>query len=433
LAAYKSIALFLFIYFFANTVQLLSQSVLTIDEPITVAIDCNNNCDYAFIKQEIKFVNHVRLRQSADVYIYPTFMNTGAGGQQITLYFTGQNRFEGINDTLNYMTRANIPFDDYRKIMVKKITLGLVRYVNHSSTAEHLSLNFDAPVDTTSSLKKEIKDKWNYWVFETNANSWGYGETSFGGLGAYGSFSASRTSKMNKYRITVDGSYEDQWFLTEDDNGNTSREHFYRRNQGVELLYAKGINQHWTVGSYANYFSSIFTNIKSSFFIKPTVEYSIFPYVDANSKSLTLQYSLGVGANTYIDSTIYDKINEKLFQQSLTFAASFKQKWGSLNTSLTAAQYLHDFEKYSITLGGWLDWNVAKGLSVFVGGNAGLIRDRIALVKGDISNDDLLLRRRQLASGYQFYYTFGANYIFGSNNNNVVNPRMSRSTFNFSF
>lgn len=417
-----------FLLFWGIASSITAQDVLKVDGLINVAIDCNNGCDYDYLRQEIKFVNHVRVRQTADVFIYSTSISTGAAGEEISLYFIGQNMFNGIEDTLKYNTPANAPFDDVRSLMAKKIAQGLFRYAIHSNSVDFLSINYSKQDNKTPEV---VKDPWNYWIFEVNGNAWGYGESNFGGLGMYSSLSASKTTKMNKYRFTMDGSYNSQWFLSSDDNGEDVKERFNQQNYGFELLHAKGINDHWTIGSYANYFSSIFNNLKNSYSVRPTLEYSVFPYSEANSKALTLQYNIGAGYNNYNDTTIYNKINETVLFHSLSLATSLTQKWGSVNTALSASHYLHTPDKYSVTLGGWLNWNVAKGLSLSFGGNAGLIRDRITLVKGDVRSEDLLLRQRQLATGYEYFFSSGINYVFGSNNNNVVNARMRQSRFQF--
>jgi hypothetical protein len=52
-----------------------------------------------------------------------------------------------------------------------------------------------------------------------------------------------------------------------------------------------------------------------------------------------------------------------------------------------------------------------------------LTRDQIFLPKGGATSQEVLTRRRQLASGYNIYSYFGLNYRFGSKLNNFVNPR----------
>jgi hypothetical protein len=45
------------------------------------------------------------------------------------------------------------------------------------------------------------------------------------------------------------------------------------------------------------------------------------------------------------------------------------------------------------------------------------------LKKGDVPEEEVLLRLQQLATGYSYFMHFGVNYRFGSIFNNVVNPR----------
>jgi hypothetical protein len=51
------------------------------------------------------------------------------------------------------------------------------------------------------------------------------------------------------------------------------------------------------------------------------------------------------------------------------------------------------------------------------------IRNQISLPKGTASLEEVLLQRRQLETGYQFWGSFGVSYSFGSIYNNIVNPR----------
>ena len=57
----------------------------------------------------------------------------------------------------------------------------------------------------------------------------------------------------------------------------------------------------------------------------------------------------------------------------------------------------------------------------------GLTRDQVFLVKGNATPEEVLAKRRQLASGFNYYSSIGISYRFGSKLNNVVNPRFDRS------
>jgi hypothetical protein len=51
------------------------------------------------------------------------------------------------------------------------------------------------------------------------------------------------------------------------------------------------------------------------------------------------------------------------------------------------------------------------------------IRDQIYLRAGEATDEEILLRRRQLATGYRYRFSAGLSYTFGSIFNNVVNTR----------
>jgi hypothetical protein len=59
------------------------------------------------------------------------------------------------------------------------------------------------------------------------------------------------------------------------------------------------------------------------------------------------------------------------------------------------------------------------------------VRDQIGLPKGDATTEEVLLRLRQLATGYTYYLNFGFSYSFGSIFNSTVNPRFGRAAGSF--
>jgi hypothetical protein len=99
------------------------------------------------------------------------------------------------------------------------------------------------------------------------------------------------------------------------------------------------------------------------------------------------------------------------------------QKWGSINVSFGYSNYLHDWSKNNISLDGFIELRIAKGLTANFGGGASIIHDQLGLVKGGATTQEVLLRRKQLATQYQYFTMFGFTFTFGSIYNNVVNPR----------
>ena len=91
--------------------------------------------------------------------------------------------------------------------------------------------------------------------------------------------------------------------------------------------------------------------------------------------------------------------------------------------SVEMAQYLSQLDKYHITANGGLEVRILKGLSVAFSGEASRRRDQLSLRRGDATNEEILVRQRELATGYEYEFSFGITYSFGSIFNNVVNPR----------
>jgi hypothetical protein len=91
------------------------------------------------------------------------------------------------------------------------------------------------------------------------------------------------------------------------------------------------------------------------------------------------------------------------------------------------SNYLHDWSKNNLSASVALELRIAKGLSITLYGSASAIHDQLGLVKEDIPLDQILLQRKQLATQFQYFTSFGFTYTFGSIYNNVVNPRFGNS------
>ena len=138
---------------------------------------------------------------------------------------------------------------------------------------------------------------------------------------------------------------------------------------------------------------------------------------------LTFQYTVGHDIHHYREETIFGKMREQLFDHRGEVGLSLRQPWGSANASVSLSQYLNDLKKYSLGIDGGTNVRLFKGFSFNVFGEYSRTRDQIYLPKGTASTEDILLRQRQLFTGYQYFFNFGINYSFGSIFNNIVNPR----------
>ncbi len=90
---------------------------------------------------------------------------------------------------------------------------------------------------------------------------------------------------------------------------------------------------------------------------------------------------------------------------------------------MQASNYLDDFSKNRVELGGHINIRIVKGLSFSVFGEIARVRDQVSLAKGELSEADILLRLQEMETGYYYHGGIGISYTFGSIYNNIVNPR----------
>ena len=80
---------------------------------LKIFLNCDE-CDLAFMKQELPYLHYVRDRKLAEVQIIVTSQGTGSGGEQYSLQFLGLNEFEHMHDTLNFSLPPNYSNDEFR-------------------------------------------------------------------------------------------------------------------------------------------------------------------------------------------------------------------------------------------------------------------------------------------------------------------------------
>ncbi|MBN1107793.1 MAG: hypothetical protein JXA55_03450, partial [Bacteroidales bacterium] len=370
-----------------------------------------------FIRKEIPFVNYVRDIKDAGVYVISTSQGTGSGGREYTYFFVGQNKYAGMKDTLSFTSSPDETNELLRQKEVNTLKMGLMRYVAKTPLASHMKIFFNEPLSETVST-----DKWNSWVFRASLSGYLNGEKSYKASSLYGNISANRITENWKINLNARYNYSvDKFEIGEDiyTSQNNSK--------SFSSLIVKSINEHWSYGGSFSVSSSSYNNSQFSTSLLPGIEYDIFPYSESTRRQLRLLYQAGYSYMNYIDTTIYDKTREHLWLHTFTAAYEVIQKWGSVDISMGYSNYFHDWSKNNLSLNGYINMRIAKGLSVNFGGGASLIHDQLGLVKGGATTEEVLLRRRELATQFQYFTHFGLTYTFGSIYNNVVNPRFGGS------
>jgi hypothetical protein len=414
----KIIALVYLIFFFAINTNAQ-------DSRLKVFMDCQSGCDMNYIRTEINIVDFVLDRIAADVHVLITDQNTGSGGDKYQLIFFGQNSFKNLTDTIYFNNEANNTDFEERDLLLKYLKLGLTPYITKTDMARHVSIGMktDKLTDNTSKDSTTTKDPWNYWVFRANANGFASSDAVYKSSSLNGDFSASRITEELRVGFSVNGSKNKSVYEFEDDNGILQK--FTVRNDNYEASHhlIKSLDDHWSVGYEIKTGRNSFSNIKSQPMLRTGIEYNIFPYKQVNTKYFTFNYVLDIRHNVYFDTTLYDKTKETLASHTLGSKLTFKQKWGTAQFELQYRNFLHSWKYLNLEANASFDIRITGGLSVFLSTSAELIRDQLFLPKQGASSQDVLARRRQIATGYQVSTHFGISYRFGSNLNNFVNPR----------
>ncbi|HCC69549.1 MAG TPA: hypothetical protein DEQ09_00115 [Bacteroidales bacterium] len=385
---------------------------------VRVFIDCRR-CDMDYIRKEIPYINYVRDVKEAQVYILQTQLSTGSGGREYTFTYIGQEEYEGMNDTLVYHSTPDDTRNETRRGTTKILSMGLMRYVARTPLFEEVEINHLG----TSELN-EVIDKWDYWVFELELDPEFELEESLKSINLENSINVSRITDAMKYELNADMNFS----KTKYDYDDTT----YVRDRNswrIDNLLVFSLSQHWSAGFRTDLTSSTYRNLKSSFDLVPSVEYNIFPYSESTRKQLRMLYGIGYSYNNYIDTTIYNKTQEHLLEQTLDIAYRIQQKWGSINISLEASSFLHDFSKNMIELDGYVSIRIVKGLSFNLRGSVAKINNQITIPKGDLDEADILLELQELQTAYSIDGGFGLTYTFGSIYNNVVNPRFGSGRY----
>jgi hypothetical protein len=168
---------------------------------------------------------------------------------------------------------------------------------------------------------------------------------------------------------------------------------------------------------------SSFSNTHRAVTVASGLEYDVFPYRDAGTRSLTVQYMVGTSAYEYREVTIFDRLEERVPHHAINVSLGLRAPWGLVGAHSTLSQHLRARERHRMSLAASTDVNLFSGFAFNVTAGFDRFTDQISLRKGTASNEDILLRLRQLASDHSYSFTVGASYSFGSIFNTIVNPR----------
>lgn len=396
---------------------------------LKIFIDCNTTwCDVQYLRSEINIVDFVLDNVSADVHVLVTSQSTGVGGEQYQLIFFGQQHFQSLKDTLRFNVLPNATDFERRDLVLKYLKTGLIPFISKTGDAKYIQITLkvtDTPAAGT--VAKNQKDPWNAWVIRVSADGNVDGDANYTHKNYNWNLSANRITDKTKTGMSAGFSRNISGFKY-DDSGTTQKLVVDNRSWSINQYVVKSITRHWSWAYELKYTQNTFSNMRGRAFLRLAAEYNLFRYDEVNNKLFTISYGLTARRNHYYDTTIYDKTKELLYGHRATAYLSFTQKWGSSYVGVTYNNYFHNWKLFNLGFDIYSNVRVTGGLSFYVMAYGGLTRDQVFLLKGNATPEEVLARRRQLASGYNYVVSIGINYRFGSNLNNVVNPRFDKSS-----
>ena len=390
---------------------------LSRENALKVYIDCDY-CDQQYFKENFTLINYVRERKEADVHIIITSSETGSGGDKFTLQFIGRNSFSRLSDTLSFSLPSDYTDDEERSELLKHIQLGLVPYILKTPFANKINISFVSNEET-----KEEKDPWKNWVFEIYSRGYGQKEKSYSQMNINSGLSVDKVTKDIKIQFNLRNYYTESKYRLYDNDSLVYKNDVYTRGYSFNNLTTWSFGNHWGAGWFAGVRNSTYNNLNLKASITPAIEYNLFSYEEATHKQLRFLYSVGYVHTDYIDTTIYNTLHDRLFEQEFHVLFRYVAKWGSIDASASWENYLHDFNLYSIGAFLGTSIRIVKGLSFDFYGSIDIPRNQIGLRKAGTTPEEILTRQHEMQSNYSIWLNAGLSYTFGSIYNNVVNPR----------
>jgi hypothetical protein len=387
-----------------------------------VFLDCSK-CDFEYVQAEVAFVTFVTEPSAADVHVLVTSEPTGSTGTIFTLDFFGQGRFSSVNAVLRYVKRPVETDDELRKGLTGRLKLGLVRYAAETSAADQIDVLAASPVPRAA----PSRDPWNYWTFRSSIHGSFTDEQSNGSKTVGVTFSTDRTTDQWKLQLSIGNEYSSDTFrLTDQADVKKTRQTF-----AANGLLVKALGSRWATGVKMLAGNSTYLNQHLAVRFAPGIEYNVFPYSESTRRRLTLQYTAGPNRFQYATRTVFDRLQETQYDETLLTSLDLKQRWGSLSTAIEASHYFSNVRWYRLVAFGQADVRLFRGLSLTMTMTGARIHDQLYLPQGQVTDEDVLVRARQFATSHRLIALVGFSYTFGSVYNNTVNSRFMGSPAGF--
>lgn len=406
-------------------------------DKLKVFLDCaSRNCDRDHFRREIEFVTWVREPQDADVHVIMTSERAGGGGFRYTFDLEGREELSEMEDQYTHTSSVTDVEDEVIDALTRNLSLGLVRFATLAGYGEGLEVTAVERPRAGTGVTEQVdpeEDPWDFWVFN---------------VGGDASIDEEDRSERKNFGFRVNANRTTEaWKLNVSARGNFSRSDFNLRDTvisndqdswNVSSFAVRSLGEHWGVGAELEANNSTRFNRDLLTAVGTGVEWNLFPYEESTRRVGLIRYVASFERVEYVDSTLFDLLEESLVTHELTLEYEAREAWGNANVSASASQFVWrpdvpddlalDVEDPGITfgIGGFIRYRILRGLSLNVSGSYRRIEDQIFLPKKELSDEDILLGRIRLPTQSQTSFRVGLSYSFGSIFNNAVNTRFRR-------
>jgi hypothetical protein len=264
-----------------------------------------------------------------------------------------------------------------------------------------------------------VWDPWGAWSFRVAAGGSTNGEERYQERKANVELSAGRVTARWKTTASVGTDRSRNRFLLEGGQAVV----YQQATSWIHSLVVKSVGTHQAVGIESSLTQSTYENQDAALTVQPAVEFSLFPYSESMHRQLSARYSVGAVYLDYTEPTIYEEHAEARLRQTLSSGLSLTQPWGQVALGATASSYLPDWEKNRLTSYAYLQVRLLRGLAIEIDATGERVRDQLYLPGSEASDEDVLLRQRQLSTAFRYDASVGFSYTFGTSFSTVVNPR----------
>jgi hypothetical protein len=385
---------------------------------IRVFVNCSGAaCDAAHFQREIGYVEWVRDQADADVEVLVTQEQTGAGGERYELEFIGRRTFSALNDVLRHTRNPTDTAGEARDGLTRTLAAGLLRYVARTASLRQVAITYDDQVEQAG--PPPLNDPWRRWVFRTSLGGSVTAEDRSEDLSYRASQSFSRVTEEMKFGLDLSGQYSESRFETTDTTTVTSVTETYL----ARLLFVRSLGSHWGLGFRGTAERSTYRNLDLALRLAPALEFNVFPYEESTRRQLRILYAVGSQYLRYEEETIFLRTEETRLHQSLTVSLDVRESWGSAIVAMEGAHFIEMPEQNKVEGYGFLQVRLLRGVGIFLEGSLARVRDQINLPRGDATPEEVLLRQRELETGFRLEGRIGVDLTFGSVFSDVVNAR----------